>query len=131
MGIKDKDDKFASYLTNFTKNRAVVAAVDTLPADHATLPTIDLSTSQSALANTIVLMPHLAGGAGTITIQLWRKCPGFILAGDAWTLVQTTAALADTVEARFSNLLAGQYQLACSVISGGSSWDLYEAHTAG
>jgi hypothetical protein len=129
MGIKDKDDKFASYLTNFTKNRALVIAVDTLPAANATLPVIDMSLSQSALANTIVLMPHLAGGAGTITIQLWRKCAGFILAGDKWTLVQTTAALADTVEARFSNLLAGQYQLVCSAVSGGSSWDLYEAHT--
>lgn len=129
MGSKDKDDKFASFLTNFTKNRALVVATDTLPAANAALPVIDVSASQSALNNTIVLMPHLAGGSGTITVQLWRKCPGFILAGDAWTLAQTSAALADTVEARFSDLLAGQYQLVCSALSGGSSWDLYEAHT--
>ena len=129
MGIKDKDDKFAAYLTNFARNRATVAATDTLPAANATLPVIDLSTSQSALANTIVVMPKLVGGAGTITLQLWRKCVGFIASGDVWTLHLTSIALGDTVEARFSNLLPGQYQLVCSVLSGGSSWDLYEAHT--
>jgi len=125
MGIKDRDDKFASYLTTVKRNRAAVVAADSLPAAHATLPVINLVPSRSAHSNTIVVLPSKVGGSGTVTLQLWRLAAGY----PDWTLVTTTAATASDAEIRFSNLLAAQYQLVCSALSGGSSWDLYESHT--
>jgi hypothetical protein len=125
MGSKDRDDKFASYLTTIKANRTGVNAADTLPDDREDIPVINLTTSQSAHSNTIVVIPEKTGGAGTITLQLWRLASGY----PDWTLVSTTAATAAGVEVRFSNLLAAQYQLVCSTLSGGSTWSLYEAHT--
>jgi len=126
MGTKDRDDKFASYLTAFAKNREAVADVD--GTDHSEIPVIDMTRSQSALANTIVVIPKRVTGAGDVTIQLWRLITGYA-ATPTWTLVATSTALGDGVEIRFSNLLAAKHQLLCSVLSDVGSWDLYEAHT--
>jgi len=131
MGSKDKDDKFASYMTTFAKNRMEVAEVDDLPDTRDDIPVIDIRT-QSALNNTLVVLTAKVAGAeeeDTVTIQLWRLLPGFPDAVGAWTLVSTTSALLGAEEVRFNNLLAARYQLVCSAVSLDSSWDFYESHT--
>jgi hypothetical protein len=125
MGSKDRDDKFASYLTAFAKNREDLSAIDAAITD---LPVIDMTLSQSAHSNMIVVIPKCTVGAEAVTLQLWRLVTGYA-STPTWTLVSTTVALTDGVEARFSNLLAAKYKIACSVISGVSTWDIYESHT--
>jgi len=127
MGIKDRDDKFASYLTTVTKNREGVTAVD--EGDFGEVPIINLLSSQSAQHNVIVVLPKRVTGSGDITIQLWRLAAGYTDVTPTWTLSATSAALGDTVEARFQDLLAAKYQLVCSGLTGEGSWDIYEAHT--
>ncbi len=127
-GKKDRDDKLASYLTTFAKNRSLVTAVDVAVDGVFSAPVIDLRASSSALSNTIVCLASRAVGAsGTIGIQLWRRSAGYPTSAGSWIMMRSVIMGSDS-EVRFTDLLAAEYQLIVASIAADTSWNIFESN---
>jgi hypothetical protein len=125
-GRKDRDDKFASFMTGAVKNRADVTAADSALTD---LPEIDLSTSPSAADNSIFAIPVRTAGAGTLSLELWRQLTRNNPAYTGWAQVGSAAASASETEIKFTGLVAAKYKLKATALTAGASWDVYEYHS--
>lgn len=126
-GLKDRDDKLATFLTGAVLHRTGVSAIDDAGAFNAA-PVIDLSPNLSAAGNAIHVIATRTAGAGWASIELWRKLTRDSTAHTAWIKVETANAVPDASEVRFTNLVAAQYKLKVTGVNA-STWDFHEYHT--
>jgi hypothetical protein len=124
-GRKDRDDKFASFMTGAAQNRVALAATE---ANLDAAPEINLSTSPSAADNSIFIIPVRTSGTGTVSLELWRQLTRDTPAYTSWIKVGEVLTAATDVEVRFTSLTAAKYKLKCVALTGGSVWDVYEYH---
>jgi hypothetical protein len=131
-GTKNRDNKFASYLTEFAVYRSGINVADSaLAFEQITL--IELSPSISAHDNQIRVLPVRTAGAGNLTIELWRKCASGSY--NEWMKVSAPIVCSPELgvtEVVFASLRAAQYRVKASVVENPGVpgvWTLHECHT--
>lgn len=127
-GIKDRDDKNASFITGGTKNRSAVAAADD-DTSFAAAPSIDISASPSAAHNSIFIIPSRKTGTGTVSFELWRRLTRHNPAYTGWIKIDTAGTQETDSEIRFTDLVAAEYKIKVTALSVGAQWDIYESHS--
>lgn len=126
-GIKDRDDKLATYMTGAVLHRSALAIVDDAPAFDAA-PVIDLSKNQSAAGNALHIIAQRTAGTGNAAVELWRKLTRDSTAFTDWIKVDAAPTVLTDTEYRFTGLVAAQYKLKVTGVGSGT-WRFYEYHS--
>ena len=120
-GKKDTATIVSSWITNPTLYRALTAS----DADLSFTQTIDLSRSPMGTGNTLVILPVLTSGSGTVQFDVYVNFPnGDPALATSWFLQFNTGAIASNALYQTQTLYGGIYKLKAT-LSGVANFNIY------